>query len=82
MKPRMVNGAPLQLKHNTSPKKGAVLILLYEEAGQIHFPLIQRPEYEGIHSGQMALPGGRYEEIDGDQYVTALRESHLTAMDT
>ncbi|MEP1032019.1 CoA pyrophosphatase [Ekhidna sp.] len=76
MKPVLANGAPLKLKHSTQPRKGGVLILLYEDSGIVRFPLIQRPNYEGIHSGQMALPGGRYEEEDQDQFQTALRESN------
>lgn len=76
MKPKMSNGSPLNLKHSTPPRKGGVLILLYEDEGKVHFPLIQRPNYDGIHSGQMALPGGRYEEEDQDQYQTALRETN------
>lgn len=75
MKPVLSNGAPLKLKHATPPRKGGVLILLYEDEGEIRFPLIQRPNYEGIHSGQMALPGGRFEVEDKDQYQTALREA-------
>ncbi|WP_370087689.1 CoA pyrophosphatase [Ekhidna sp.] len=75
MKPKMANGAPLRMKHATPPRKGGVLILLFEENGVAHFPLIQRPNYEGIHSGQMALPGGRYEHTDQDQFQTALRET-------
>lgn len=76
MQPRMADGSPFRLKHSTPPRKGGVLILFYEATnGEIKFPLIQRPNYEGIHSGQMALPGGKYEEEDGDQYATALRET-------
>ena len=75
MKPKMADGAPLKMKPATPPRKGGVLILLFEENGIAHFPLIQRPNYDGIHSGQMALPGGRFEESDGDQFQTALRET-------
>jgi len=75
MKPKMANGAPIQMKHVDQPRKGGVLILLYEDQGVVRFPLIQRPNYEGIHSGQMALPGGKFEEDDKDQWQTALRES-------
>ncbi|MEQ9468411.1 MAG: CoA pyrophosphatase [Ekhidna sp.] len=75
MKPKLPNGAPVKMKHATPPRKGGVLILLYEDQGIVRFPLIQRPNYVGIHSGQMALPGGRYEESDQDQFYTALRES-------
>lgn len=75
MKPKMANGAPIKLKHATAPRKGGVLILFYEDDDIVRFPLIQRPTYEGIHSGQMALPGGKHELEDSDQYQTALRES-------
>ena len=34
-----------------------------------------RPTYEGIHSGQISLPGGKYELTDSDLSVTALREA-------
>ncbi len=76
MKPKMADGAPLRLKHTTPPRKGGVLILLYEENDEVRFPLIQRPTYEGIHSGQMALPGGRFELGDRDLIDTALREAN------
>ncbi len=54
---------------------GAVLILLYEEDEQIFFPLIERPEYDGVHSGQLSLPGGRFELTDITYQQTALREA-------
>ncbi|MEO9871412.1 NUDIX hydrolase [Ekhidna sp.] len=75
MKPRLPNGAPIKMNHASNPRKGGVLILLYRDGENTYFPLIQRPHYEGIHSGQMALPGGRFEEWDGNQYETALRET-------
>jgi 8-oxo-dGTP pyrophosphatase MutT (NUDIX family) len=40
-----------------------------------HFALIQRPTYDGVHSGQVALPGGKQEEGESLQ-TTALRETH------
>ncbi|MEZ4679622.1 MAG: CoA pyrophosphatase [Caldilineaceae bacterium] len=41
----------------------------------IHLPLILRPTYEGVHSGQVAFPGGGWEEGDADIVATALREA-------
>ncbi len=41
----------------------------------IYLPLIVRPTYPGVHSGQIALPGGKAEEGDGSLIVTALRET-------
>ena len=49
------------------------MILLYEEEGQIKFPLIKRAEYNGAHSGQISLPGGKAEPGE-DAIQTALRE--------
>ena len=50
------------------------MIMLYPENGTIRFPLIQRPEYPGVHSGQMALPGGK-KEAGESMIETALRET-------
>jgi 8-oxo-dGTP pyrophosphatase MutT (NUDIX family) len=55
-------------------RKSAVLIFLYEHEGHFHFPLIQRPEYGGVHSKQMAFPGGSHDPSDQDLIETALRE--------
>ncbi|MEM0938942.1 MAG: CoA pyrophosphatase [Bacteroidota bacterium] len=75
MKPKLANGAPIQIKHSRLPRDSAVMILLYQRNGKIHFPLIQRPKYEGVHSGQIALPGGSMEGNDRDLFETALRET-------
>jgi len=75
MKPRLANGAPINIKHQTPPRDGAVLILVNSLEGVAHFPLIQRPNYEGVHSGQIALPGGKKEVVDADLFETALRET-------
>ena len=56
-------------------RQSGVLILLYEKDGRVFLPLIQRPEYEGVHSGQIALPGGKAEPEDQDIIATALRET-------
>lgn len=64
-----------KMKFDAPPRPGAVMILLYEEAGNIQFPLIQRSEYHGVHSGQIALPGGKAEDSDADLIETATREA-------
>ncbi len=58
-----------------NPRKSGVLILLYPEASEVHFPLMLRQEYGGVHSGQVSLPGGRIEEQDSSLIQTALRET-------
>ena len=53
-----------------------VLILLFPDSeGQASTVFIQRPVYDGVHSGQIALPGGRHEKEDPDLQNTALREA-------
>jgi len=44
------------------PRAAAVMIVLYpDHAGEWSFPLIHRASYPGVHSDQIALPGGRLE---------------------
>lgn len=59
-----------------SARKSAVLIILYPSNDSINTILIQRPNYEGVHSGQIAFPGGKYEESDIELSNTALREAN------
>lgn len=56
-------------------REGAVLMMLYPKDGELFFPLIQRHEYEGVHSNQISFPGGKVEENDDDLYDTSLRET-------
>lgn len=53
----------------------AVLIILYPCNGSLHSVVILRNEYDGAHSGQISLPGGKREESDADFKNTALREA-------
>ena len=64
-----------KFKSEHPPRPGSVLILLYEDNGEIKFPLIKRPDYAGTHGGQISLPGGKTEPGE-DSIQTALRETH------
>lgn len=64
-----------KFKNDFPPRQGSVLILLYEEDGEIKFPLIKRADYPGAHGGQISLPGGKTEAGE-DSIQTALREAH------
>ena len=65
-----------RLRPPTSARQAGVLILLYPGSQQkLYFPLIQRPTYDGAHSGQIAFPGGKVEAQDQDIIDTALRET-------
>jgi 8-oxo-dGTP pyrophosphatase MutT (NUDIX family) len=65
----------LRPKPDSQTKESAVLLLFYLDEDQIKLPLILRPVYTGVHSGQIGLPGGRREKADVDFYETALREA-------
>jgi len=54
----------------------AVLILLYPENGSIHTVFMQRPDYDGVHGGQISFPGGKKEQEDVDVIGTAFREAN------
>jgi 8-oxo-dGTP pyrophosphatase MutT (NUDIX family) len=56
-------------------RKGAVLMLFYPDASNSFVPFIKRPEYPGVHGGQISFPGGKWEPEDSDLSVTALREA-------
>lgn len=58
-----------------TPKKAAVLMLLYPKNKITHLALIVRNSYPGIHASQIAFPGGKVEEEDDSLSQTALRET-------
>lgn len=62
------------LDSNPNPRLSAVLILVFNKNGKAYFSLIERPKYDGVHSGQMALPGGSKDVEDLNLKHTALRE--------
>lgn len=59
-----------------NPRKAAVMMLLYPKGSQTHLVLIVRNSYPGVHSSQIAFPGGKVEEYDFNLEETALRETH------
>lgn len=65
----------LNFKPNEQTRRSAVLILFYPFENEIYLPLILRPSYDGVHSAQIAFPGGRYEPTDENLIQTALREA-------
>jgi 8-oxo-dGTP pyrophosphatase MutT (NUDIX family) len=52
------------LRDTGSTVNASVLILLYPLNGQAHFLLTERCSYDGVHSGQISLPGGK---VDPDE---------------
>lgn len=75
MAPTPVDEARFTANVPLNARKGAVLLLLYSGENGCAIPFIKRPTYPGIHSAQVALPGGRWEESDESLEATALRET-------
>lgn len=57
-------------------RNAAVMMLFYPKNNKTHFALIKRNSYPGVHSSQIAFPGGKVEEEDENLVQTALRETH------
>jgi len=76
MAPRPRPGADYRDQPDANCRQGAVLMLLYPWQNQVYLSLILRPNYSGVHSGQIGLPGGGQEEMDADLTATALREAY------
>jgi len=62
-------------KEMTSPKKGAVLILLFKKSNKLYFLLTERADNLKFHGGQISFPGGLFENKDKTLQQTALRET-------
>ncbi|ABQ05420.1 NUDIX hydrolase [Flavobacterium johnsoniae] len=58
-----------------NPRIAAVMMLFYPKNEKTHLILIVRNAYNGVHSSQIAFPGGKYEITDRDYQETALRET-------
>ena len=56
-------------------RESAVMIILFPKDSELHLLFIQRSEYDGFHSGQIAFPGGKREKDDSDFLMTAARET-------
>lgn len=76
MRPKIVSG----IEHNFAKdfsrfNQASVLIVLYPEQNTLFFPLIERVVDGGIHSGQIALPGGKMNPGE-NEIECALREAN------
>ena len=63
-------------KENENPRIAAVMMLLYPKNEKTHLVLILRNSYKGVHSSQIAFPGGKQESKDISFEATALRETY------
>ena len=57
------------------PRITSVMVVLFIHNSKIFVLMTLRSKHLKIHPGEMAFPGGRYEEKDGNLLSTALRET-------
>jgi 8-oxo-dGTP pyrophosphatase MutT (NUDIX family) len=61
---------------SATARSAAVLALLFaDDAGLARIVLTERLSYDGYHSGEVSLPGGKAEPEDDGPAATALREA-------
>lgn len=65
----------IQHKTNGTYRDSAVAVILYPLNNSTYCTLIERPKYDGNHSGQISFPGGKTEESDINFEYTARREA-------
>ncbi len=56
-------------------RPSSVLLPFYPVDGRPVLAFVRRQQYDGVHSGQIAFPGGQFEAQDKDLQHTALREA-------
>jgi 8-oxo-dGTP pyrophosphatase MutT (NUDIX family) len=74
MAPAVRGRFPVDLLKEGTYRKSAVMLMIYKKGNDLWIPLTKRHEYKGKHSGQISLPGGKFDEPDGNLENTALRE--------
>ncbi len=75
MAPSHRDGLVRNYDANKVIRQSAVLIALFPKNDKIYTLLIKRAAYDGVHSGQVSFPGGKFEESDESLIQTALREA-------
>ena len=86
---RVLEARPGRADDDPAARPAAVALVLHEDAGGLSALFIKRAEREGDPwSGQIAFPGGRYQDGDGSLLTTAIREAreevgiHLAPQDS
>ncbi|MFA8450412.1 MAG: CoA pyrophosphatase [Bacteroidales bacterium] len=74
--PRRIEELKQHFNHKEKPRESAVTLVLKENQNkQISIVLIERSSYKGVHSAQIAFPGGQRDPDDINLKETALREA-------
>jgi 8-oxo-dGTP pyrophosphatase MutT (NUDIX family) len=69
-------GVQPELQQGSFPRQAAVLMALTDNESDPTVVLTKRAEHLSSHSGEVSLPGGKWEIEDDSLLTTALRETH------
>lgn len=75
LKPYLKINKNIEPPQLVKPKNAAVMTLIYPSDNIPTLLFIERPVYDGAHSGQIAFPGGKFEKGDSSFLDAALRET-------
>lgn len=70
------SGRNLEFYDDSSYKKSAVNLILFDSLQTTKFILIKRNSKLEYHSGQISLPGGSFDDSDKNLWETAKRETY------
>ncbi len=66
----------ISLETGKTNRQAAVLLAVTDHPSEPEIVLTRRARHMNSHSGQVAFPGGKWDETDNSLMETALRESH------
>lgn len=65
-----------KLSSNDYKLSAVMLLFCLDQSNNWFLPLTERYNYLGVHSGQISLPGGKFDATDGTTENTAIRECY------
>jgi 8-oxo-dGTP pyrophosphatase MutT (NUDIX family) len=71
----VLSGRRREVIEQTGLPRAAVLVPLFQKAGDCRFLFTRRSDTVKHHRGEISFPGGTFDEEDGDLERTALREA-------
>ncbi len=72
---KIIADRPRKISEDKGRIPAAVLILLYEKAGEVYLLFTRRTEKVADHKGEISFPGGSRSQKDESWEATALREA-------